>query len=76
MTTMDLSKNERYETLKAAVEIIDPDGDLTPGSYERGIVIDEALRMIDEYGPEDAVRRIEKSKAHLQAQAAQLAMFQ
>jgi hypothetical protein len=68
MIPMAKPQSKRYEALLAAMEIIDPDGSLIPGSSEHNQVIDTILKDIDKKGAKEALDEYERTKAHHRAQ--------
>jgi len=53
---MAQSTNRRYETLSAALTIIDPEGVLSPGTAEHNRVTEAILSWMDAMEPEDVFR--------------------
>lgn len=68
-------QSKRYEALLAAMEIIDPEGALIPGSTEHNQIIDTILRDIDNKGPEAALDEYERTKEHHRAQIRYIALM-
>ena len=56
------------DTIKAAMDIVDPHDGLTTGSAAYRVVIDTIAKWIEDLGPEETLKMAEQSKAHLQAQ--------
>lgn len=71
---MVLSQKERYETISTAMKMIDPDCMLTAGSHEHDIILSHITSLLEEVGPEETLKQIEGSKAHLQSQVYQMVM--
>lgn len=53
---MAKSTNTRYETLAAALAIIDPDGILSPGTAEHNAITETILSWMHEMNPADVLR--------------------
>ncbi len=60
--------NKRYDTLSEALNIIDPQGVLTPGTTAHNSVTEKILSWMDEFDPNDVLRMSKKSKHIFNAQ--------
>lgn len=49
--------NQRYDTLAEALEIIDPHGNLIPGTRPHNAMTDTILLWMDELDPDEVLRR-------------------
>jgi hypothetical protein len=56
--------NERYDTLSEALDIIDPQGVLKPGTTAHNSVTEKILSWMDEFDPND-VLRMSKNSRHI-----------
>ena len=56
--------NERYITLSEALDIIDPQGVLTPGTLAHNSVTEKILSWMEEFDPSD-VLRMSKNSRHI-----------
>ena len=54
--------NERYDTLSEALNIIDPQGVLTPGTMAHNSVTEKILSWMDELDPNDVLRKSQNSR--------------
>jgi hypothetical protein len=57
--------NERYNTISAALNIIDPQGTYLPGSLEHNWATETILSWMAEMEPEEVLRKSESSKCLL-----------
>jgi hypothetical protein len=54
--------SERYHTLSEALNIIDPQGRIQPGTVEHNTVTETILSWMDEMEPEEVLRKSENAK--------------
>ena len=55
--------NERYDTLSEALDIIDPQGVLTPGTTAHNSVTEKILTWMDEFDANDVLRMSKSSRS-------------
>jgi hypothetical protein len=57
MMIMDRQTNKRYNTISAALNIIDPEGTYVPGSLEHNWATETILSWMAEMEPEDVLKK-------------------
>lgn len=54
--------NDRYNTISAALNIIDPQGTLTTGTAAYNSIMDMILSWMDELEPDEVLRKSESAR--------------
>ncbi len=62
VTIMANPSNVRYNTISAALNIIDPDGAFVPGTVEHNWVTGTLLSWMDEMDPDEVLRKSESER--------------
>ncbi len=74
-TEMVRSTRTRSGKLSELMNLIDPEGTLTPGSVAHEIVAETTSSWIEELGPEEAEKMVRGSLEHLQSQVKMMDML-
>ena len=61
--------NARYNTISAALNIIDPEGTFVPGSVEHNWVTGTLLSWMDEMEPDEVMRKSESARRMIRIMA-------
>ena len=63
---------DKFEVLSEALKIIDPKNTVTPGSLARNVIMKVIFSKVDKLGPEETLKEINRTKAHLIGQVGQM----
>ena len=65
---------DRSNAMNKIMTLLNEDGQMIPGSRAHGIVMEYMNFKIDRLGPEEALKDVSQTKAHLVAQIHQMSM--
>ena len=69
MVVVLMKTNERYNTLSAALNIIDPEGTLLPGTVEHNWITGTLISWMDQMEPDEVLRKSKSVRRHLRISA-------